>query len=64
LIFLSSETLTGATYTVVSLVGQNVKEGAIAHNGLNVSELEQGIYMINIQLENGNVLNEQFVKSE
>ena len=49
---------------MVSLVGQNVKEGAIAHNGLNVSELEQGIYMINIQLENGNVFNEQFVKSE
>lgn len=54
----------GASYLILSPVGQTVQEGVVRGNTLDVSNVETGVYLIQVQLENGNVTQKQFIKSE
>ncbi|MFT4525915.1 MAG: hypothetical protein ACI85F_002073 [Bacteroidia bacterium] len=64
LIINCSTSTNGANYIVLSPVGQTVQAGVILGNALNVSPLESGMYLIQVELENGAVAQQQFIKSE
>ena len=48
-------------YTIVNMLGQEVVRGASTTNGINVSNLEIGLYMIQFNA-NGKVITKKFIK--
>lgn len=59
--FVNIESITKGSYTIVDMNGSVVLDGQVSNNPVNVSNLKEGTYFININSEN-NVFRSRFVK--
>jgi hypothetical protein len=53
-----------AVYSVRNMIGQEVMSKPMVGNSIDVSRLEVGMYQVSVRLEDGNLLQQQFVKAE
>ncbi|MGP1500987.1 MAG: T9SS type A sorting domain-containing protein [Bergeyella cardium] len=51
------------SYKLTNMLGQTVKEGSLSGKEIDLSVLESGIYIIDIQLQNGENINQKIIKN-
>lgn len=58
----SSQLINRQNATVFDISGKVVLESALINDQLNVSDLNSGVYFLRVVLENGEILNQKFIK--
>ena len=51
------------SYRLTNMLGQTVQEGSLLGKEIDLSALESGVYIINIQLQNGENINQKIIKN-
>ena len=51
------------SYRLTNMLEQTVQEGSLLGKEIDLSALESGVYIINIQLQNGENINQKIIKN-
>lgn len=63
-LFIKKDNHISCYYSIINSVGQVILQDELDGNGVDVSFLQQGVYYINIKVQNGEVVTRKFMKYE